>query len=169
MNSISKAIDRLNHFVLYFISIVFALVTILTIYQVFARYILKSPLVWSEGLIRYAVIWIVLLGTAIALRKGLLISVETVLFLVPKKVKIILNYMILFINVIFLVILTVVGFNVISNLAHSTTGAIDIPVSWLYAAIPCGSILALINCIGVFFDLMTNKKEGESSGSTIIH
>lgn len=168
MESIVRGINRLNQFVLYFIAVIFGLVTLLTIYQVFARYILGNPLVWSEAIIRYAMIWIVLFGTAVALRKGLLISVEAVLFLVPKKVQKALKYIILLINAVFLIALIVFGFDIMSNLSHSRTGALDIPVSWIYAAIPYGCIFALINCVAVFFDLLMNKEEGEKDGSTLI-
>lgn len=169
MSQFVKAIDLLNYGVLYIISIVFGIVTFLTVYQVFARYVLQSPLVWSEALIRYAMVWIVLLGTAVALRKGLLISVEAVLFLVPKKIKKAMKYLIVVINAVFLVLLIVYGLQIMQSLSHSRTGAIDIPISWVYAAIPVGSTLALINCIAVFIDIFKNAEEGEQDGGPIIH
>ncbi|WP_209124014.1 TRAP transporter small permease [Alkalihalobacillus sp. BA299] len=165
-----KFIDRINSWVFNIIAVVFGLVTLLTIYQVFARYVLKNPLVWSEAIVRYAMVWIVLLGTAIALRKGLLISVEVLLFLVSKKIKLILQILITLVNLVFLILLVKYGLEIMSSLAHQKTGSINIPVSWIYAAIPVGSILALLNCTVILIELFTKKgEEGQQDGGTIIH
>ena len=80
-------INKLNLWIFNGLAILFGLVTILTIYQVFARYVLNNPIVWSEEIVRYSMIWIVMLGTAVALRQGLLVSVEIILHIVPRKVK----------------------------------------------------------------------------------
>ncbi|GAE25962.1 inner membrane transport protein [Halalkalibacter wakoensis JCM 9140] len=169
MKRIVSAIDQLNSWVFHLIAVIFGLVALLTIYQVFARYVLSSPLIWSEAIVRYSMIWIVLLGTAIALRKGLLISVEAVLYLVPKKIKRVMEMVIVVINIIFLVLLIKFGFDIMGNLANQTTGSLDIPVTWIYAAIPAGSILAILNCIAVFYELLTKKEAGEQDGTTFIH
>lgn len=169
MKKIVSAIDRLNNWIFYFIAIIFGLVALLTIYQVFARYVLNNPLIWSEAIVRYSMVWIVLLGTAIALRKGLLISVEAVLYLVPKKVKRLMELIIIVINLIFLVLLIKFGFEIMGNLANQRTGALNISVAWIYAAIPAGSILGVINCIAVLYEIITKKEEEGQDGSTIIH
>ncbi len=169
MNKIVSTIDRLNNVILQVIAIVFGLVAILTIYQVFARYVLNSPLLWSEAIIKYSMIWIVLLGTAVALRKGLLISVEAVLFIVPEGVRRIMKMIIVIINIIFLSLLIKYGFEIMVNLAHQKTGTLNMPVSWIYAAIPIGSILAILNCIAVLFELIIKKETGDQDAGTIIH
>ncbi|KHF39568.1 TRAP transporter small permease [Halalkalibacter okhensis] len=169
MKRIVHAIDRLNFWVFQFIAVIFGFVALLTIYQVFARYVLGSPLIWSEAVVRYSMVWIVLLGTAIALRKGLLISVEAVLYLIPKKIKRMMEMVIILINIIFLTLLIKFGFDIMGNLAHQTTGSLDIPVTWIYAAIPVGSMLAILNCIAVLYDLLTKKEEGDQDGTPIIH
>ncbi|WP_078430039.1 TRAP transporter small permease [Alkalihalobacterium alkalinitrilicum] len=170
INKYVQFIDRINSWVFNFIAIVFGIVTLLTIYQVFARYVLKSPLVWSEAIVRYSMVWVVLLGTAIALRKGMLISVEVLLFLVSKKIKKILQVLIMLVNIVFLVLLVKYGLDIMSSLAHQKTGSINIPVSWIYAAIPAGSFLGLLNCTVILIELFTKKnEEGQEDGGTVIH
>ncbi len=165
-----KVMDKLNASIFNLLAVVFGVITLLTIYQVFARYVLKNPLVWSEAIIRYLMIWIVVLGTAIALRKGLLISVEALLHIVPKKVKKVLQVIIIIISMVFLSLLIKNGFDIMNSLANQKTGSINIPVSWVYAAIPFGSILALLNCFTVLIELFIEKeKEEQPDGSTIIH
>jgi TRAP-type transport system small permease protein len=163
-------IDKLNNGIFTFIALLFGVTGLLTIYQVFARYVLKSPLVWSEEVVRYVMIWIVLLGTAIALRKGLLISVETLLFVLPERIKRILQIIIIGLNIIFLLILVNYGFSIMESLQTQKAGALDIPVAWTYAAIPVGSLLALLNCVVVLLELIFNlgKKEDNDGGATIL-
>lgn len=170
MRSFIKVIDKINHWVFNLLAILFGFTAILTIYQVFARYILNDPLVWSEELIKYLMIWIVLLGTAVALRKGLLISVEIVLHIVPIKIKKVLQIIIIIINFVFLAFLALYGFEIMETLQGQTTGALDLPVSWTYASIPIGSCLAMVNCLAVLIELFTlSEEEDGKDGSPIIH
>lgn len=162
-----QLVDRLNQWVFNLLAVLFGFVSLLTLYQVFARYVLKSPLVWSEELTRYVMIWIVFLGTAIALRRGLLISVEIVQHIVPKPVKKGMEVLTALVNIVLLLILIKYGFGIMANLANQTTGAMDIPVSWTYAAIPVGSILALLNSIVVLLEIFS-KKEGDKHGGDLI-
>ena len=45
-------------------------------WQVVARFVLSSPLDWSEVLTRALLIWAVLLGVALAFRHGAMLGVE---------------------------------------------------------------------------------------------
>ncbi|MEK3992249.1 TRAP transporter small permease [Robertmurraya sp. FSL R5-0851] len=171
MRGFINLVDLLNHWLFNFLAIVFGGIAILTVYQVFARYVLNSPLVWSEEIIKYLMIWIVLLGTAIALRKGLLISVEIVLHIVPKKIQKVMQIIITLFNITFLFLLVQYGFTILETIQGQTTGAIELPVSWTYAAIPVASIIALVNCIAVFIEIFISKDESgvDNNGTTIIH
>lgn len=170
MRGFIAIIDKFNHILFNFLAVLFGGIALLTIYQVFARYALNSPLVWSEEVVRTLMVWIVLLGTAIALRKGSLISVEIILHLVPKKVRRILDLIIITLNVVYMVLLTKYGFIIMDSLKGQTTGALEIPVSWAYAAIPVGAIMALINSLVVVIELFTKKEEGEhQDDSPIVH
>ncbi|RSK55158.1 TRAP transporter small permease [Bacillus canaveralius] len=169
MKQFIGVMDKVNSGILTILSVIFGLLGLLTLYQVFARYILKAPLVWSEEVIRYLMIWIVMLGTAIVLRKGLLISVETVLHMVPIKVKKALEIIIILVNIVFLFILIRYGFSIMEVLNSQKAGALDIPVAWTYAAVPVGAVLAIINCIVVLLEVIFNlKKEENPDGSAPI-
>ncbi|PLS17346.1 hypothetical protein CVD28_12325 [Bacillus sp. M6-12] len=161
--------DKVNNGILTILAIIFGGLGLLTLYQVFARYVLKSPLVWSEEVIRYLMIWIVMLGTAIVLRKGLLISVETILHIVPQKVRKAMEIIIILVNMVFLFILVRYGFTIMEVLSSQKAGALDIPVAWTYAAIPVGATLGIINCVVVLIEVIFNiKKEEETDGSAPI-
>lgn len=171
MRGFIKFINILNKWIFNLLAVFFGITALLTMYQVFARYVLNSPLTWSEELVKYIIIWIVLLGTAVALRKGLLISVEIVLYIVPKTVKKIMQLLIIIVNFVFLGYLTIYGFEIMQTVQGQTTGALDLPVSWTYASIPAGCLIAMLNSIAVLIELFitSDDKEGDSNGSIIIH
>ena len=58
-------------------AILLALVVILAA-QVVARYLLGAPLVWSEELARYLLVWCTFIGVSLAVREGRNISVDLV-------------------------------------------------------------------------------------------
>lgn len=170
MKTIISVVNRLNQFIFNVIAILFGLATLLTICQVFARYVLRSPLVGTEEIIRYSVIWIVLLGTAIALRKGLLVSVEIVLHIVPRKIKKIMEIIVIVLNIMFLFILTIYGFNLLEITSGQKVGALDLPVAVFYYSIPISGILGILNAFVVLVEKISNKQEEEDEpdGSTLI-
>ena len=46
------------------------------LWQVVARFATETPSVWSEALVRTALIWMAFLGVAVALRAGALVSID---------------------------------------------------------------------------------------------
>jgi TRAP-type transport system small permease protein len=170
MKTIIGAVDRFNHWLFSGIAILFGLVTLLTIYQVFARYILSSPLVWSEEIVRYSMIWIVLLGTVIALRKGLLVSVEIVLHLVPAKVKKVMEALVVILNIVFLFILIKYGMTLIELTGGQKVGALDLSVGVIYWSVPVAGVIGIINALVVFIEIFikTDNGEDKQDGSALI-
>lgn len=168
MKSVISFVDKMNNWIFNLIAVIFGAIGVLMLYQVVARYVLHRPLVWSEELVRYAMIWIVFLGGSIALRKGLMISVEIVQFLVPPAVRKMMQIVTVVINIALLVVLAVYGFGIMENLAGQRTGAMDFPVAWTYAAIPVGALLGIVNCLVVFVELFTKREVGDTDGGNFI-
>jgi len=170
MNSVIKIVDHFNRWLINLLALFFGLVTLLTIYQVFARYVLKSPLVWSEEIIRYAMIWIVLLGTVVALRKGLLVSVEIVLHLVPGKIKKVFEVLIVILNIYFFFLFIKYGMTIVEITSAQKVGALDLPVAVIYWAVPVTGVIGIINSLVVLIELLTKSvsEEDKQDGSTLI-
>lgn len=168
MRTIISIVDRINYAIHTLCGILFGFVALLTLYQVFARKALNSPLVWSEEIVRYSIIWIVLLGSAIALRKGMLISVEIVQHLVPKFIRKVMGISVTVLNIVLLFIMAKYGFGIMETLAGQKTGALELPVVWTYAAIPIGACYSLLNCLVVLYEQIFNIEEEKQDGATIL-
>lgn len=68
-----------------------AVVCILLMVQVFFRYVLNSPLIWSEECARYTFVWIVMLGLGYNVRTGNNISVSLLTSHLPKTAQKVLD------------------------------------------------------------------------------
>lgn len=69
-----------------------AVVCILLMVQVFFRYVLNSPLIWSEECARYTFVWIVMLGLGYNVRTGNNISVSLLTSHLPKTAQKVLDF-----------------------------------------------------------------------------
>lgn len=63
-----RAIKRAR-FVEYIIAILAAILSVVVLLQVVFRYALNNPLHWTEEMARFLLIWIVLLGAAIGIKR----------------------------------------------------------------------------------------------------
>ncbi|CAM4139681.1 TRAP transporter small permease [Bordetella tumbae] len=113
-------------------------------YQVIARFILQSPADWSEVLTRALLIWTVLLGIALAFRQGAMISVELLHNLLKGRKQRLLEHLIAIICVAFLVFIAWIGGQMTYRVRFQNVPSLNIPISWIYLAIPVGASLAAI-------------------------
>ena len=147
-----RAIDWFNEALLVVLALGLGVLTALGFAQVVSRYLLGQPLVWSEELIRYALIWSVFLGAGIAVRKGLLPAVEIVAHMAPEAVRRPLGWVCVLISAMFWLVLVVFGIEILGNVEGMSSGAMELPMPWVYAAVPIGAALALVNTIVAAID-----------------
>ena len=63
----------------------FVMIFVTTLAQVFMRRFLHSPLEWAEDLAVFLFIWITFLGAAILYEKKILISIDTIVTMLPAR------------------------------------------------------------------------------------
>ena len=114
--------------------------------QVFCRYVLHSSLSWSEELMRFLYVWIVMVGINLGIRHKSLAAITTVSDYIGKKNRAI-GYVLAvgcFILQLFVcVILLYVGIQfTLAN--RQVSAALRIPMSYIYLAIPIGGGMGVI-------------------------
>ena len=124
---------------------VFIVLTCLTIAQVFCRYGLNSPLIWSEELVRYLAVWMTFLGaSALTAKKAhLRLGVSLMSYLSPKlgpPTGLVLDLLVF----VFLALLTWQGarFTLITGFLSSP--ALRTPMWWVWVAVPVNGALMLL-------------------------
>lgn len=118
-------------------------ITVLTILQVMFRFLLNSPLVWSEEVARLCIVWMTFLGAAVCCWDGTHLRVGALADRLPGRLGTALHVVSGAMIVAFLAVLvwTSIPLVQISNLY--SVGALDIPVSWYRAPVTVGGTLMI--------------------------
>ena len=92
-----KFVSALEKIIEWISAIAFFGIFFVTILQVVFRYIVNSPLLWSEELARYLGIFVILLASSVALRQGAHIGIDVFSSKLPKRVQ---HYLKMFYSVV---------------------------------------------------------------------
>ena len=109
--------------------ILFATIVSLTILQVFCRFVLDSPLIWSEELVRLILVWLTFLGAAVLCWDGTHLNVDTFFIKIPPKPRRWVRGFNRACAVVFLVILVYYSIPLVQIDHMTTMSAFDIPAS----------------------------------------
>ncbi|CAM5786131.1 MULTISPECIES: TRAP transporter small permease [Brevibacillus] len=165
MQAIVKAIDGVNKVLRYAIALLLAVMTALIVYQVVARllsgYINIDIPRWTEELARYAMIWLVLIGTSLAVRYSALIGVEAIAERLPAHLQKVLRIIVLLVSMVFFVVLIVYGFQMLAHVGKQLSPGLKIPMTIPYASLPIGGVFMLLNSIAVLIEVVTGKMNRE--------
>ncbi|GCL74044.1 TRAP transporter small permease [Paenibacillus naphthalenovorans] len=161
MTTIIKYIDGLNKLLRYLCALLLAVMSVAVVFQVVIRFAGKYIDVempdWSEELARYCMIWLVFLGTALAVRYSALIGVEAIVERLNPTLKRIVRVLVTVITMIFFFILVYYGFEMLGHVSAQESPSLRIPMSIPYAALPISGIFMLINAIAVLLETIVGK------------
>src|SRR4030067_1492700 len=145
---VEQSVQNLMKWVLFLVTGTMTLVVLL---GVFFRYILKAPLPWSEELARYLMVWGASLGASVAYREGTHIAITLFVDKLHGETGKVITWFTQIIIIVFMAIVMVEGFILVSKLSGQTSPAMEIPMAWPYLAIPVGCLLILFEAIFMFF------------------
>lgn len=112
--------------------------------QVASRYIFNRPTSWSEELARYLFVWITFLGAAVVIRKRRHVDVSVLTDRLPPQAARVV-YLVADLAVLFLLgALTWAGAGLAAMAHRQLSAAMDLPMSFAYAAMPVGTGLMFI-------------------------
>lgn len=116
---------------------------VMTSYQVVSRFTVGDQVVWAEPAARGFQIWMVALGLAAAIRAGAMISVDVLFEILPVKSR---NVLAIFVALACLLCIGLLGYygqTLAQLFQHQKIAGMGISISWIYAAFPIGSVLAV--------------------------
>ena len=148
--------------------ILFVLLTAMTVIvftQVLSRYVFHTPLYWTEEAARYLQIWIVFLGASVGIRRGAHMGFTWFVERSSLKMKKICAIVATLGLIAFSFNITYYGTIItLQNLEQLSPG-LQMPIACLYACLPVGGILCLIQLIPIFADLVGLTKTTQASQS----
>jgi TRAP-type C4-dicarboxylate transport system permease small subunit len=128
-NLFDKIIDGIGAFLMFSIIVV-------TFYQVMIRYVFKAPSTWSEEFARYLMIWMTMIGAAMALHSKEHVWIDTFIKFLSQRMKKIYKYFYFICLIFFMIFICYYGFSF--ALLNSSQKSPTTP--WLSMFWPCISI-----------------------------
>lgn len=156
-NIMAKIMKTLVKIEKLFIGLLFALSIVVIMISVIGRRLGNAP-TWSEEVVRYCVIWVTFIGSAICFRRQSHFGVDVI-----KRIK--NNYFQKFIEVFvwlccvfFAVFLVHHGyeFSMFVLKMGQKTAALKMPIAMVYISVPIGGFLISIHLVEVFLDRILN-------------
>jgi TRAP-type transport system small permease protein len=120
------------------------LMTVMIFLQVIFRYVIGSSLSSSEELARYAFIWSVAMGTAIALKTRSHMGVELLVDNLPKNIRKYVEVFASFLNLTFFAILIIYGFSMTAKTMDQLSPALSLPMGFVYICIPLSAVVLFL-------------------------
>ena len=126
------------------VMVLMAFLVVVVVASVVFRYVLLSPLSWSEEVGRYLMIWVGFLAASIAIQQGMHVGIDFVLQWVGPGTAAWLRRLARGLTALFLLIVTVYGFVLVVGLWNQWSPVLQFRMTWPYLAIPVGSLLMLL-------------------------
>ncbi|MEN6578409.1 MAG: TRAP transporter small permease [Phycisphaerales bacterium] len=158
--SLKKVLDRLLEVL---VMVAMAVLVLDVLWQVFTRLVLKDPSTWTEELAIFLLIWVALLGAAVALGRGAHLGIDYFVGKLPLRAKLATEVLV-FLSVAAFSLLVMVGGGVdlvASNLdLGQESPALRMKMGYVYLAVPVsGFFLTLYAIIGLVERLQRLKRE----------
>ena len=129
-----------------------ALISVLGMWQVLARFVFSEPSTWTEELMRRLLVWCVMLGIAVAFRRGALVSVDLMLRTARGAWLTTVRWIITTTALAYLAVLVWFGINLVTRVRFQTFASMELSMGWAYAALPVGAVLAMLAVIANHLD-----------------
>jgi len=133
---IKRVLDRaLESLVIFAVGVLLAGVT----WQVFSRFVLRSPSSWTEEFATYLLMWVGLLGAALAVDRGAHLGVDALVLKFPESVRAVLQI------IVYVIIAAFAGFVMVGGgimliqrtlVTNQILPALRIPMGYVYLCLP---------------------------------
>jgi C4-dicarboxylate transporter DctQ subunit len=143
MNAVDNVLSRIEECI---VAVGISSASVVLFVNVVLRYVFNSGWEWAEEVARYTIVWLVFLGGSICARKGMHLAVDALTVRMKpggqRAVRIVVDA----VCIVFCAFLVVCGKDLV-DLARETeqlTAALEIPIYWVYLAIPTGGALMAV-------------------------
>lgn len=160
MNKLDLIFHKVCRILEWFMIVIFALLVLDVLFQVFSRYLLGTSFTWTEEFARFALIWMTILGAAYLTGKKEHLSMD---FLYQKfsdsnkrKASILIEVLIFLFA---LIVMFIGGLNLVYTTLHleQLSGTLRIPLGYVYAIMPFSGFLIICFSVYHISKIMNNK------------
>lgn len=136
------------------------LIAVLVFWSAIARTV-GMPVNWAQDISLLAFAWLTFIGSDIIIKTGNLIRIDMVVNLFPKSIQKILTLIFDLMMLLFLLVLIVYGFILVSQSWNRTFNTLKLSYAWCTLAVPGGALLMFFSAVGKLIgDIKTPVKGG---------
>ena len=153
---------RVDHILEICLLLLFSIMLISVIWQVFSRFVLGSPSTITDEISSYGLVWVGLLGAAYATGKNLHLAIDVLpKDMVSKNRKWFDGFVYLAIALFSISVLVIGGSRLcwVTFVLHQKSAALEIPLGVIYLVLPVSGLLILYYCYEHYRILTNNKAE----------
>ena len=144
---VKKALDKTLEIL---VMVVVAVLVVDVLWQVFTRYVLNNPSSWTEELAIFLLIWVALLGAAVALNRGAHLGIDYFVGKLDKKTRIYTEIFVFFCVACFsFFVMILSGIDLVRTLVQ-TSPALGIRMGYVYLAVPISGAFMLLYSVLAF-------------------
>jgi len=138
-----------------------AVIAIVIPYEVIGRYVFQKMNIWTGEVSTYSLVWASMLGGAMGLKKGYMVSMTSVLDSVPPATAKALKFSMYVCTLIFFSVMF--GFGLFQTIYNwkQTSPAIGLIMSFPYAALPLGFLIMFSLTVEEFLEYLGRPAKGE--------
>jgi len=143
------------------VMVVVGVLVVDVLWQVFTRFILKNPSTWTEELAVFMLIWVSLLGAAVALNRGAHLGIDYFVGKLSRRKKLYTEiFVFLCISTFSLCVMVIGGIDLVAGTLQlqQESPALQVKVGYVYLAIPISgfflvlySVIALVERLAELF------------------
>lgn len=137
LNVVERVLDKI-------LITLFLVMVIAIVWQVFARYVLEAPTIWSEELARFLLVWVTMLGSAYVLEHGGHVAVTVFVDLLPPPLQRAMEFVRDAIIIAMAGSLAYFGYGFAASGGRRVSTGLGVAMTYPYAAIPVGAGLIAV-------------------------
>jgi TRAP-type C4-dicarboxylate transport system permease small subunit len=143
--------EMLDRAVLFSIVVLSIPLVVIVLYAVFMRYVLNSAPFWSEEVARYLMVWMALLATSAAMRRGQHIGLTFVVEKAGPRLRKVLNLLAYALVLLFFTVLLVKGIDMTIFVSRQRSPSVNIPMWIPYLSVPVAGFLMVVQTLTLIF------------------
>jgi TRAP-type C4-dicarboxylate transport system permease small subunit len=119
-------------------------IVLITLWQVFSRYLLNSPLAWSDEVAQLLLVWAAFLGSAVGIKRNAHLRIDFAATILPVGAQ---RFVVLFVNALVLfvaVCMVLYGWEFYQKTGNDTSTSLGFSRNLFYLPIPISGVLMIL-------------------------
>lgn len=158
-----KLLSKVNKTIIvileYLLAVMLALAVCFIVAQVFCRYVLGSPLNWTEQTCRFMFIWMMMLGAAIVFYRDGAMAFDMLLHTFPKKLQFVLEAIIKLLIIGFSAYYGYQAFVLASSVVGRLTSGVRVPLTLMYGSMIISNVFVVLVMVEKLILHFSKKEE----------